>query len=215
MTYEPSNPIAGESLGTSDDWFHWMGRQGAKRLFDLELYLDTIHAFAPQVGLAAHMVVCQFIHETSEDGVPASSDAWADSLNPAGIGVTDDSKRNWHDFGGGKTAALAHLVHLCLYVFGTVPEVLRAHQHADPRLDHVTASILGKKKTLASFGGSTREHPTWAVDPDYGQKWADTLNETESLFAGIPTPPPYSSTPQSPPSSGSREKPMASRSNDA
>ena len=195
MTYGPGDPIAGASLGTSDGWFHWMGRENAKRLFDLELYLDTVYGFAPLVGLAAHKVVGQFLLHTSENGVPASSDAWADRLNPAGTGVTGDGRQDWHDFGDGRTAAFAHLVHLSLYVFGTVPEALRPYQNADPRMEQVSASILGRKTTLASFGGSTPGNPTWAVDPDYGQKWADTLNETESLFAGIPTPPPYTSAP--------------------
>jgi len=190
MTYDPGTLIAGDSFGTSDGWFHWMGRANAKRLFDLELYLDTVYGFAPLVGLGAHTVVGQFILETSENGIPATADAWADRLNPAGIGATGDGRPNWLDFGDGRTAGFAHLVHLSLFVFGNVPEALRPYQDADPCIEQVAASILGTKTTLASFGGSTPGNPTWSVDPDYGQKWADTLNETAPLFAGIPTPPP-------------------------
>lgn len=186
MSYQSSDPIASESLGTADGWFRWFAEAGAKRLFDLERYLDTVYLFAPQIGLAAHKVVAQFIRETTESGVPAASNAWVERLNPAGIGVTDDSKRDWFDFNDGSNAAFAHLVHLCLYVFGTVPEVLEPYKHADPRLDAVGSSILGSKKTLASFGGSTPRSPTWSADPRYGEQWAATLNATESVFKGTP-----------------------------
>ncbi len=190
MLYYSSNLIVGESLGTSLGWFRWFGRAGAKRIFDLEIYLDTVYTLAPMVGIAAHKVVCQFIHETSENGVPASSDAWQDNVNPARIGATHDSKRNWHDFGDGRTAAIAHLVHLCLYVFGTVPEALRPHENEVPRDRAVDPSILGKKTTLHSLGGSTLDAPTWATDPRYGEKWADILNKTAAVYGDFSSSPP-------------------------
>jgi hypothetical protein len=181
-TYEPSNPIAGASLGSAERWIPWFRDQGAERMEDVELYLRTIYQVAPTVGLGAHKIVCQMILETGA----GRSAAWKGSLNPAGIGVTSDAMRNWHDFGNGQNAALAHLVHVALYVFGTLPPQLLEHKARDPRAAAVGTSILGRRATLASFGGSTPANPTWAVDPDYGDKWAAILNTLQSRFAGDP-----------------------------
>jgi hypothetical protein len=192
--YDPSNPIAGDSLGSPERWVDYLHDEGAKRMADVEAYVRTVYRVAPQAGLAAHKLVAQAILETTQDGVPFASQAWVGSCNPAGIGVTSDAMRNWYDFKDGTTAALAHLVHVALYVLGTLPTVLEAHRSKDPRANAVGASILGKKKTLASFGGSRAANPTWATDPAYGEKWAAVLNRTEPVFAGVDTP-----TPPSPP----------------
>lgn len=189
-TYTPQSPIAGDSRGTADDWIRWAEQQGVHRFDDVELYINTVYEFAPQVGIGAHKIICQSIHETSEAHpktgkyIPWTSEAWTECVNPAGIGVTSDAMRTWHDFKNGRNAALAHLVRVCKYVFGPVPDILKPHEHLDPR-GAVPASVYGQKKTLGSFGHSDwRNYPTWAANDDYGQKWADTLNRLEPVFAG-------------------------------
>jgi len=195
-TYTPQSPIAGDSRGTADDWIRWAEQQGVHRFDDVELYINTVYEFAPQVGIGAHKIICQSIHETSEAHpktgkyIPWTSEAWTECVNPAGIGVTSDAMRTWHDFKNGRNAALAHLVRVCKYVFGPVPDILKPYEHLDPR-GAVPASVYGQKKTLGSFGHSDwRNYPTWAANDDYGQKWADTLNRLEPVFAGTSTTPP-------------------------
>lgn len=182
-TYKPEHPIAGATLGTAAAWIAYLRKSGVNDP-EAERYLEEVYTLAPAAGLGAHKIVAQFLHETAG----ATSEAWKGSRNPAGIGVTSDAMRHWHDFKTGQNAARAHVYHVGLYVLETIPPALSIHRSTDPRAGAVGSSIRGKKKTLGSFGGSTPEAPTWAVDPDYGQKWADWLNKTAPVFTAGETP---------------------------
>jgi hypothetical protein len=185
MSYSEETTIAGPSRGSADAWFEWASGKGASRPDDVRQYLDTVYEFAPRADLRAELIVTQSIHETSMNGVPWASHWWKTRCNPAGIGITGDPNQNnaSRNFENGRNAALAHLVHVFLYVKGkNLPEGLSPSM--DPRWENAAsvASIVGKKLTLRSFGNAG-ETPTWAVDPEYGKKWAGWANKLEDVIA--------------------------------
>ena len=185
MSYSEETTIAGPSRGSADAWFEWASGRGASRPDDVRQYLDTVYEFAPKAGLRAELIVTQSIHETSMNGVPWASHWWKTRCNPAGIGITGDPNQNnaSRNFENGRNAALAHIVHVFLYVKGKdLPAGLSPSM--DPRWENAAsvASIVGKKLTLRSFGNAG-ESPTWAVDPEYGKKWAGWANRLEDVIA--------------------------------
>lgn len=207
-TYSTDAPWAGQSRGTAAAWMAFFGRYHTDpaELQQLRLYTETIYRVAPAAGLGAHKLIGQMIHETTENGIPANSDAWRQTRNPAGIGVTSDEKRTWYDFKDGATAALAQLVHVGLYSLPKLPAILEAHRSKDPRAGAIPKEALGKRTTLGSFSGSRAGFVTWAADPEYGQKIAAKLNALEPIFEGTITP----TQPTTPPAQPAQEtSPMA------
>ena len=190
-TYTPDTRIDGASQGSPKAWYVWANELGCERPEDVKQYLETVYEVAPKCDLKAEAIVTQSIHETSMNGVPWASHWWKSRCNPAGIGITGDPAQNNASrvFKNGREAALAHIVHVYLYVKGTqLPAGL------DPSMDPRWAGaagvsgLPGNRKTLRSFG-SDGNPITWAVDPKYGEKWAGWLNTTEPLFEGVVVPP--------------------------
>jgi hypothetical protein len=188
MFYTEDTTIAGASRGSAAAWHDWAREKGASRIGDVRQYLDTVYEIAPKIGLRAELIVTQSIHETSSsDGaVPWASHWWRERRNPAGIGITGDKTQNAasRDFGNGRDAALAHIVHAWLYAKGkSLPEGLSPDM--DPRWTNAAIpAIAGKKTTIGAFGtADPRANPSWAADADYGKKWVRTLVRLESVIA--------------------------------
>ena len=134
-------------------------RAGAERPDELWRYVAEIYRLAPQVGLDPAIVIAQSAHETGW----WQSLAWAEHLNPAGIGVTGDdvTSPSWQS---GADAARAQLVHLYLYAVGPIPSdhPLAPYVELDPRYDAaLAAGRAGSAVSVADLAGS------WATDPDY------------------------------------------------
>jgi len=93
-----------------------------------------------------------------------SSERWQISLNPGGIGATDDGA--WGTtFPNGSLAAKAMAVHLMAYARGH-DNRLAHYIHLDPRFVKVhEAGLANSAKTLAGLGSGK-----WATDPFYPEK---------------------------------------------
>lgn len=150
-------------------------QNGAKRLDDLREYVELVHTIAPSVDLNPDVVLGQWHLET--DG--GKSDAWAITLNPAGIGVTNDSERTKYQLETGTRAALTHLVHLSLYVHGTrLSPILAPSQLLDYRWQAaIDAGYAGKASTLDDLTGR------WAADDQYGFKIASRMTMLANIGA--------------------------------
>ena len=151
--------LTGPSQGTAAQFLELAQAKDSKRPGDVADYLDEVYRLANLAGIPAHIVVCQGIHETDW----WRSHWWESRCNPAGLGITGDKLQNEasKDFGDGRTAARAHVVHLGLYIFGVeeFPDVLRPYQALDPRWDAaIKAGYAGKTKILADLTGR------WAKD---------------------------------------------------
>lgn len=184
MAYTPESLILGPSSGTSHAWFEWAKSKGAIDLTNVGEYISRVYELAPLLGIRAELVVAQSVHETSDPrtGIPWSSYWWKTRRNPAGLGITGDPVQDSvsRTFPSGREAAEGHLAHIYLYAVGaTLPAGLEYLADEDPRWDAASSltGIVGRKKRLVDFGGSTPSSPTWAADPAYGQKWSNKLNE--------------------------------------
>jgi hypothetical protein len=176
MTFNTSTLIRGPSLGTPEALAEWAIGKGAARPDDVRSYLATMHRLCTSHGLAFHVAVAQSIHETTDLGKPWNSYWWRGRCNPAGIGITADTRQNAvsRDFGNGEHAARAQFLHLWLYAVGaTVPTGLATAD--DPRWDAaVRAGYAGIADTIGDLANR------WAADPRYGEKIARTLNELDT-----------------------------------
>jgi N-acetylmuramoyl-L-alanine amidase len=139
-------------------------RAGARRPEEVRAYVMEVYRLAPLVGIDPAIVVAQSAHETGWWQSPA----WADDLNPAGIGITgpDVASPSWEN---GVAAARAHLVHLFLYAVGPIPpgHPLAPYIPLDPRYEAaLAAGRAGSAGSLADLTGR------WATDPDYAGRVA-------------------------------------------
>ena len=145
----------------------------AQRREDLEAYVAEVYRLAPQVGLDPAVVIAQSALETGWWRSPA----WAEHLNPAGIGITgpDVYSPSWEN---GSDAARAQLVHLYLYAVGPIPldHPLATYVALDPRYEAaLSAGRAGSARSIADLAGQ------WATDPNY----AEGISRVGSaLFAG-------------------------------
>lgn len=188
MTYTAETPIKGLSRGDARHIGDWATTKGAARPDDVRNYLTTVYKLAPQLGINPDVVVAQSILETTDLGIPWNSIWWRSRCNPAGIGITGDARQNAvsRDFLTGGAAAMAHLLHLHLYVNGgMVPPGFLASD--DPRWqDAIDADLAGTARVLHDLVN------TWAMDPAYDLKIADHLNgmDAAGLFDSTLTPAP-------------------------
>ena len=130
----------------------------------LAAYIAEVYRLAPLAGLDPAVVIAQSALETGWWQSPA----WAEHLNPAGIGVTsaDVVSPSW---GSGVDAARAQLVHLYLYAAGPIPagHPLAPYVTLDPRYEAaLAAGRAGSAGTIADLAGS------WAADPAYAESIA-------------------------------------------
>jgi N-acetylmuramoyl-L-alanine amidase len=144
----------------------------AARPEELRAYVTEVYRLAPLVGIDPAIVVAQSALETGWWRSPA----WAEHLNPAGIGITsaDAASPTWQS---GVDAARAHLVHLYLYAAGSIPpdHPLAPYIALDPRYEAaLSAGRAGSVLRIADLAGR------WAIDPAYGEGMARCGTE---LFA--------------------------------
>lgn len=133
----------------------------AKRPEELAAYIAEVYRLAPLVGLDPAVVLAQSALETGWWQSPA----WAEHLNPAGIGITspDVVSSTWAN---GADAARGHIVHLYLYAVGPIPadHPLASYIALDPRYDAaLSAGRAGSAHTVADLTGR------WAADPVYAE----------------------------------------------
>ena len=130
----------------------------------LAAYIAEVYRLAPTVGLDPAVAIAQSALETGWWQSPA----WAEHLNPAGIGVTgaDVVSPSWQS---GTDAARAQLVHLYLYAAGPIPagHPLAPYVALDPRYAAaLSAGRAGSAGTIADLAGR------WATDPAYAESIA-------------------------------------------
>jgi hypothetical protein len=155
----PSDPLLGPVRGTAEQAIAAAEAAGAVRMDEVRAYILEVYRLAPLVGLDPAIVVAQSAHETGF----WSSAAWADHLNPAGIGVTgpDVPSPTW---ASGTEAAQAHVVHLTLYASGEIGagQPLAPYVALDPRYEAALgAGRAASARTMGDLAGS------WATDPAY------------------------------------------------
>lgn len=175
--YTSQTPLSGAGRGNPAHISDWAIQRGAMRELDLRLYVETVYRLSPALGINPDVVIAQWLVETSDrptGRIPGVSVPWVYGLNPCGLGVTDDSQWRIYDFGTGDRAARAHLLHLSLYVNGaTVPTGFATTD--DPRWQAaIDAGYVGIADTLEDLSNR------WALDPQYGSKIADRLNQMDA-----------------------------------
>ena len=153
-------------------------RKGAKRMPEVERFVATVFGACRALGINPDAMIGMSAHET---------DLWRSarfekSLNPAGLGSTDDGA--WGlTFPDGRTAALAMGVHLAAYAVGDDAK-FAAHVGLDPRYRMVDAAGYGDTvETLAGLGNGR-----WASDPDYAAKVAKWIAEMAAEEEVAPMP---------------------------
>jgi N-acetylmuramoyl-L-alanine amidase len=158
----PRDPLLAPSRGSATQALAagFAAGAGAGRPTEFWTYVTEVYRLAPLVGLDPAVVVAQSALETGWWQSPA----WADRLNPAGIGITgpDVAGPSW---ASGTEAARAHLVHLYLYATGPIPadHPLAPFIPLDPRYNAaLAAGRAGSTPTIGDLAGR------WATDPEYG-----------------------------------------------
>lgn len=200
MTYSLQTTILGPSRGNAATILSIAKRQGSARLNDLKDYLDTVYDIAPKIGMRAEVVVAQSWHETAENNgkgqwVPWTSAWWKQRLNPAGLGITDDTKQNnaSKTWTSGRDAAIAHMTHLWLYAKGEqLPPNGGLAIAADPRW--AEAVRVGRAGIAPTIDGLTN---TWGMDDrndgdnkSYADKLLERLNALDPQLGSVTTPAP-------------------------
>ena len=141
----------------------------ANRPEELAAYIAEVYRLGPLVGLDPAVVIAQSALETGWWQSPA----WAEHLNPAGIGITGPEVES-PAWASGEDAARAHVVHLYLYAVGPIPadHPLAPYLALDPRYDAaLAAGRAGSATTVADLAGS------WATDPEYAESIARVGSE--------------------------------------
>jgi hypothetical protein len=176
--------IPGKARSNPTSVYQWAVIQGAKNRADLQVYLDRIYRHAEELGLNADVLVAQSMHETADlatGSIPWSSVAWSLGSNPAGIGITDSRNPLSTTFPNGEKAAMAHAIHMYLYVYGDkLP--LGYHEDDDPRWGAaVAAGRSSVAREIEDLNGM------WAADKSYSVgilKWYRRM-EAAGLLSGI------------------------------
>lgn len=187
-TYSPETPISGPSTWDPDAVADYLTGQGATRPDDLREYTRELSRLCRAHGISFNLAIGQFVHETTDRDslIPASSPPWTRSLNPAGIGVSDDSRWFWHTWPDGAAAARNHFLHLWEYDRGAPPPS-GLTERDDVRWQAVQdAGSAGTVHTLRDLNG------TWAIDRqnNYHGKIAEKMNALETALGGadpVPT----------------------------
>jgi N-acetyl-anhydromuramyl-L-alanine amidase AmpD len=133
----------------------------AKRLADVEQYIDTVWKMAPKIGIDPAGVAAQSAHETGG----WTSELWVSHLNPAGMKTADG--RNYQVFKSGEEAALAQLTHLNIYLRGWkgAQQMIRYLMLDERWFAPLVAGLVPPfAKTYHDLAGR------WAEDEFYGQK---------------------------------------------
>jgi hypothetical protein len=146
---------------------------GVSRPDEVQAYMAEVYRLAPLVGIDPAIVVAQSALETGWWRSPA----WADHLNPAGIGITsfEVASPSWES---GVAAARAQIVHLYLYAVGPIPpgHPLEPFVALDPRYEAaLEAGRAGSARSIEDLAGR------WAADPNYATSIARVGS---SLFWG-------------------------------
>jgi N-acetylmuramoyl-L-alanine amidase len=168
----PEDALLAPPRGTAAQVLATAPARVARRSDQLAAYVAEVYRLAPRVGIDPAVVIAQSAWETGWWRSPA----WADHLNPAGIGVTGPAAASptWQN---GADAARAQLVHLYLYAVGPIPagHPLAPYVALDPRYGAaLSAGRGGSTRSIADLAGR------WATDPDYATGLA---NVGSRLFA--------------------------------
>ena len=140
---------------------------GASRLTELDQMVYSCFSSLKTMGLNPDVLVGISNLETDH----WRSAAWADRLNPGGIGITD-SQDQMISFTNGTDAGMALGVHLMAYAFGHNNKFAK-YIHLDPRFIKVhQAGFAGIAKVLGDLGNGK-----WATDPLYASKVAARIEE--------------------------------------
>lgn len=185
-TYSPRSPIRTTDPLRIDTQAlaAYVVRLGAERVTETRAYIDAVVSGALQLQLDPTVLLAQWWVETDA----GRSVWWKSRLNAAGLGITGDADQNaasqmWTT---GTDSAIAHIAHMCSYVYGsgtfarwpaTWPDVLLIDKRFPaPIAAGYSASVLDDLTN------------TWAVDNRYGQKLADRANAIARDFADEVTP---------------------------
>lgn len=185
-TYSPRSPIRTTDPLRIDTQAlaAYVVRLGAERVTETRAYIDAVVSGALQLGIDPVVMLAQWWVETDA----GRSVWWKARLNPAGLGITGDADQNaasqmWTT---GTDSAIAHIAHMCSYVYGsgtfarwpaTWPDVLLIDKRFPaPIAAGYSASVLDDLTN------------TWAVDNRYGQKLADRASAIARDFAAEVTP---------------------------
>jgi uncharacterized protein YraI len=161
--FATSNSIVGPVRGSADQAIGYARRAGAVRLPEVEAYIREIYRLAPQVGLDPALLVSQSALETGN----WKSKWWRQRLNPAGLGITGNTKAHIDSqrFSTGVRAARAQIAHMHAEVYGSAQPLPAVLLGADVSYQNVfDAGWAGSIRTLADLSG------TWAADPAYHKK---------------------------------------------
>ncbi|HEY7032531.1 MAG TPA: peptidoglycan recognition family protein [Thermomicrobiales bacterium] len=170
--------IKGPHSATLDDARAWARQRNAARLAEVDAYLNELWRLADRLGYDPAVVAAQSSHET--DGW--SSEAWRTRLNPAQLGIREESDCGIC-FASGTDAARAHLVHLSAYVRG-YEQRLQPFIALDPCWQGVfETGAAGRVRTLADLT------PWWSAEPSYPVAVAAHLAGLHQAFQ-TPTPTP-------------------------
>lgn len=150
-------PVRGKASGPAQALKDFAVKQHAKRIEEVNNYIDELYRFGTILGIDPYMVAVQSAVETDN----WTSSYWNDHLNPAGIGITYSGQAS-HTWANGVDAARAQLVHHCAYL-GINPVAINVYKYLDPRFFAVyQAQLNGSITFWEEYGNGA-----WAVDPHY------------------------------------------------
>jgi len=121
-------------------------------------YIIELWRLCTKLGYDPTVLLAQAIYETTEDGIPFNSKWWIDTLNPAGIGITDDGPQSNLVSISGVISARAHFAHMAGYVEGIHGRSLIGtnYERLDPRWDALKWSgMAGTVSKVEDLGSGT------------------------------------------------------------
>lgn len=175
MAITVNSPLAGTSKPASlDAALAYARKHGGLDAF-AEAYIRELYRLCVAIGLRFELVFAQWCDETGVGNEPI----WLRYRNPAGIGALPDGTYVGIRYASPLESALGHLVHLWLYVHGTMlPPDLSEHRELDPRWDvAIREGKAGSAPTLAGLASS------WATNPNYAIQIAAHAN---AAFGELP-----------------------------
>lgn len=167
--------IEGPATATAAQALAYARVRGARRPEQTAAFIAELWALAGRAGYDPAVVFAQFCDETGT----GTSAAWAERLNPGGIGITDGGD-DGIAFRDGTDAARGMLVHLSAYVRGYDPALWR-YIGLDPRyVEPLKAGYGASVRRLCDLGNGR-----WASNPAYAAQIARHL---AALRATAPIP---------------------------
>ncbi len=125
MSYTPDSSFLSRPIGTAAQWAAAIRPHNPA---DADALAAAYFRNGDMAGINADLALAQAAHETAW----FSSDRWTRQHNPCGLGITAPDTPGV-DFRSVERGVLAHLLHLCCYVYAADPPALEPFAALDPR----------------------------------------------------------------------------------